>query len=88
MGRALRQTRSRRPRNRPVAGWWQDVRYGTRVLLRARTFTVVAVLVLGLATGAATAIFSALNGVLLRPLPYTEPDRLVALREADPAYTT
>lgn len=88
MARALRRSRSRSPRRHRLAGCWGDVRYGTRVLLRARTFTLVSVVILGLAIGAAATIFSAVNSVLLRPLPYVEPDRLVALREADPAYAT
>ena len=53
------------------------------MLRRGRGFATVAVLVLGLGIGAATAIFSAIEGVLLRPLPYVEPDRLVALWESN-----
>ena len=62
---------------------WQDVRYGIRVLVRARGFTIVTVLVLGLGIGASTTIFSAINGVLHRPLPYHEPDQLVTLSESN-----
>jgi len=61
----------------------QDVRYGLRVLRRARGFTVLAVMVLGAGIAASTVIFSALNGVLLRPLPYADPDRLVAIWESN-----
>ena len=61
----------------------QDVRYGLRVLRRARGFTVLAVLVLGAGIAASTVIFSALNRVLLRPLPYADPDRLVAIWESN-----
>ena len=57
----------------------RDLRYGTRVLLRAPGFALVSILTLGLGIGAATAAFSVVDGVLLRPLPYPDPDRIVRL---------
>jgi hypothetical protein len=70
------------PRERPgfIESLGQDVRYGLRVLRRNPAFTLTAVITLALGIGANTVIFSVIYGVLLRPLPYREGERLVVVR--------
>ena len=63
--------------------WWRDLRYACRSLRATPSFTIVALVVATLSIGTSTAIFSIVDGVVLRPLPFADPDRLVAVTEFD-----
>lgn len=84
------QTRARRefgPTQRsfePIDPFWRDLRLACRSLRRSPAYATAAILTLALGIGANTAIFSALDGVVLKPLPYAKPDRLVIVAQYNP----
>src|SRR5882762_9927580 len=67
---------------------FQDLRLGLRMLLRNPAFSVVVVVTLALGIGANVALFSVVNGVLLNPLPFPQPDQLVTLDQSKPNFAT
>src|ERR1041384_3229032 len=64
----------------------KDLRYAVRMLLKGRIVTLIAILALTLGIGANTAIFSVINAVLIKPLPYPQPEQLVRVYEKSPQF--
>src|SRR5580693_9070341 len=62
----------------------QDLRYAVRIMRKDATVTVAAIAILALGIGSTTLVFSLANGLLLRPLPYAQPERLIAVTESSP----
>src|SRR3712207_8007241 len=71
-----------------MSSLWQDVRYGVRMMMKKPGVTLIAVVALSLGIGANTAIFSVVNTVLLRPLPYRESGRIMLVLWSAPQLTT
>ena len=66
----------------------QDLRFALRTLIRARFVTVLAILAFALGIGVTTAVFSIFSGVLLKPLPYPDPEHIVSVFDTQPACST
>ena len=82
---ARRTERSHGERRERLSWILRDVQYAVRALVRAPGFSIVVVITLALGIGANTAIFSVVNGVLMRPMGFAEPQRLAVIRETNPA---
>lgn len=75
-------------RSHMIADLWQDVRFGARMLLKNSGFTAMVVMTFALGIGANAALFSVVNGVLLNPLPFPQPDQLITLHQSKPNFPT
>ncbi len=83
----LRAVSDARRKDRMLSSIWQDVRHAMRGMRRAPAFTLLVIATLALGMGANVAIFSVVNGILLKPLPFAEPERLVKIEQGDPYAT-
>src|SRR5271170_4324146 len=69
-------------------GFLQDLRYAVRQFVKTPGLTLIVVITIALGVGANTALFSVVNGVLLNPLPYPQPEQLITLHESKPNFNT